>query len=302
MDEVDVTLVAGEATDKANQVTCLGKGPARLATVKLGVPYRITASALGVKQVTRLDPVTFTQKHFETPDLEPISVWVDLEPANETQPLPIPPEPVWGWLALDEGERPPTPEPEPEPILDEWGSARVRVRVEDATDPGFDPIPMTGVRILVNGKPEGESRGPEAITAKVRPPRGGRLGVVASADYPGFCVVDLGSRATVEDGGIVDVVVRLRRTVIMVTVVRADDESKALLGDVTLELKPVGGGAPLPAPPPRGKGFDDDALYFDVHHAQAAFDSAVRRRTRDGRKTTLEAARNFLGARREGRL
>ena len=71
---------------------------------------------------------------------------------------------------------------------------------------------------------------------------------MASAEFPGFCVAEAG-RATVADGGTVDVTVRLRRTVVAVAVVRADDESRPLLGDVTLALEPVDDGAPLPAPP-----------------------------------------------------
>jgi len=296
LDDVFVTLVAGDELDARNDVLFLGVGPRRVAAVDLEKPYRIEATAPNMRQVSATRPAIFRAGDFErswssaSGDAAPLLVRVHLEPISVPEPFPTPELPVWGWLRLGDQRRDPDePDPEEKPVPDDkWGEATVVITVVDATVRDA-PVNLRGARVVVNGAVAGKTGdGGEPLAAKIRAPphvdKSSTVAVTARAELAGYCGADEFTASTarvhVFAGGSESIVVALRRTTLAVRVIRADDEHRSFLpGDVQLKVTPTHASAPRPGVAPRRAPFlGDDDLFLDVLHAQATFDGTVAAR------------------------
>ncbi|KAH8048918.1 Ca2-binding protein [Aureococcus anophagefferens] len=259
LDDVFVTLVAGDELDARNDVLFLGVGPRRVAAVDLEKPYRIEATAPNMRQVSATRPAIFRAGDFErswssaSGDAAPLLVRVHLEPISVPEPFPTPELPVWGWLRLGDQRRDPR-----------------------RAGPG-------GEARAVAGK---TGDGGEPLAAKIRAPphvdKSSTVAVTARAELAGYCGADEftapTARVHVFAGGSESIVVALRRTTLAVRVIRADDEHRSFLpGDVQLKVTPTHASAPRRASRARAVLGDDD-LFLDVLHAQATFDGTVAAR------------------------
>ncbi|KAH8099135.1 Ca2-binding protein [Aureococcus anophagefferens] len=298
LDDVFVTLVAGDELDARNDVLFLGVGPRRVAAVDLEKPDRIEATAPNMRQVSATRPAIFRAGDFErswssaSGDAAPLLVRVHLEPISVPEPFPTPELPVWGWLRLGDQRRDPDePDPEEKPVPDDkWGEATVVITVVDATVRDA-PVNLRGARVVVNGAVlcavAGKTGdGGEPLAAKIRAPphvdKSSTVAVTARAELAGYCGADefTASTARVHAGGSESIVVALRRTTLAVRVIRADDEHRSFLpGDVQLKVTPTHASARRPGVAPRRAPFlSDDDLFLDVLHAQATFDGTVAAR------------------------